>query len=105
MNADKIERFQAFVDADPANPLHNFALAQALLSSGDMERAERAFARCLEIDPRWMVASIRHGRCLIALERWDAARAALELGAELATAQGHDEPFGEIRELMDQLPG
>ena len=102
--ADRIARFRAFVEKDPQNPLHNFALASALATSGDAEAAEAAFARCLEIDPQWMVASIQRGRALIALGRWDDARAALERGAELAQQQSHEEPFEEIRELMEQIP-
>ncbi len=100
----KVDRFRALVEREPDNTLHNFALAQALLAAGDMAGAERAFARCLQLKPDWMVAAIKRGRCLIAQERWDEARAALELGADLATRQGHEEPFAEIRELMDQLP-
>jgi predicted Zn-dependent protease len=100
----KVERWAALVAKEPGNPLHNFALAQAQLGAGDHAAAERAFARCLELDPKWMVAAIRHGRCLIALQRWDEARAALEHGAALAQAQGHDEPWQEIRELLAQLP-
>ena len=100
----RIERWQGFVAREPDNPLHNFALAQAYLAAGDFANGERAFARCLQLQPDWMVAAIKRGRCLVGLERWDEARAALELGADLATRQGHEEPFAEIRELMDELP-
>ena len=101
----RIERFRALVAKDPGNPLHNFALAQALLGAGEHEAAEQAFARCLELDPQWMVAAIRRGRCLVALQRWDEARAALDRGAALAQAQNHDEPWAEIGELRSQIPG
>lgn len=100
----RIERFRALVAKDPDNPLHNFALAQALLGAAEHEAAERAFARCLELDPQWMVAAIRRGRCLVALQRWDEARAALDRGAALAQAQDHDEPWAEIKELLAQIP-
>ncbi len=102
--AAKVARWRELVAREPDNPLHNFALAQALLAAGDWAGAEAAFGRCLELNPGWMVAAIKRGRCLIALKRWDEARAALERGADLATAQGHEEPFQEIRELLDQLP-
>jgi len=101
----RVERFRALVGKDPDNPLHNFALAQALLGAGEHAAAEAAFARCLQLDPQWMVAAIRRGRCLIALQRWDEAREALERGAALAAAQQHDEPWEEIRELQAQIPG
>ncbi|MCB9897379.1 MAG: tetratricopeptide repeat protein [Planctomycetes bacterium] len=104
MSREKIERFAAFVAKDPQNPLHNFALARALLQAGEFAEAESAFVRCLELDPDWMVAHIQRGRCLVELERWDEARAALERGADLATAQGHEEPFAEIRELLERIP-
>jgi predicted Zn-dependent protease len=100
----KIERWQALVAQDPRNPLHNFALAQAQLAAGDYVAAERAYARCLELDPRWMVAAIRHGRCLIALQRWNEARTALDRGEALAEELGHDEPRQEIRDLRAQVP-
>ena len=104
MSRDKIERFEALVAREPDNPLHSFALAQICWGSGEFERAEQVYARCLELDPRWMMAAIRRGACLVALARWDEARAALELGQKLAVEQDHSEPFDEIRELMDQLP-
>ena len=104
MSAEKIARFAALAEKDPANPLHRFALAQACLAAGDFTAAEDAFARCLALKPDWMVAAIKRGRCLIELKRWDEARASLELGADLAQKQGHDEPWAEIRELMAQLP-
>src|SRR5580765_142982 len=74
MSNAKIERWQELVARDPENPLHNFALAQAWLGAGDFAAGERAFARCLQLKPDWMVAAIKRGRCLIALERWDEAR-------------------------------
>ena len=104
MSQDKIERFAAFAERDPDNPLHAFALAQALLEVEDFARAEAAYGRCLELNPDWMVASIRRARCLIELERFDEARTSLDHGAALATKQGHDEPFEEIRALLDELP-
>lgn len=104
MTTDKIRRFEALVADDPKNPLHRFALAGAYLGAGQWALAEAAYGRCLDLDPGWMMAYIRRGRCLIELSRWDDARAMLERGAELASAQGHDEPFEEIRDLMAQLP-
>jgi predicted Zn-dependent protease len=101
---EKIQRWRSLVEKDPDNPLHNLALAQAYLGAEDFESAERCFARCLELDPQGMVAAIKRGRCLVALERWEEARAALALGEELATKLGHDEPFEEIRELREQIP-
>ena len=100
----KIERFQALHDKDPDNPLHLFALAQACLAAEEYERAEATYAECLRRDPDWMMAAIRRGRCLVVLGRWDEARQSLERGAELAGRQGHDEPFEEIREWLDQIP-
>jgi tetratricopeptide (TPR) repeat protein len=101
---EKIERWKGFVDKEPDNPLHNFALAGAYLQAEEYEAGEAAYARCLELDPEWMMAAIKRGRCLVALERWEEARAALTLGADLATKLGHDEPFDEIRALMDEIP-
>lgn len=104
MSDDKIERWKSFVGKEPDNPLHNFALAGAYLQAGRFEEGAAAYGRCLELDPQWMVAAIKRGRCLVELERWDDAREALDLGARLAEAQDHDEPFEEIRELRDQIP-
>jgi tetratricopeptide (TPR) repeat protein len=102
---EKIQRWKTFVAGDPDNPLHNFALAGAYLQAGDFENGATAYARCLELDAQWMVAAIKRARCLVELERWDEAREALELGARLAHEQDHEEPFEEIRELRDQIPG
>lgn len=104
MSSSKIDRFRALVASDSENPLHNFALAQALLSAGEHADSAQAFGRCLELDPGWMMAAIKRGSCLVSLERWAEAREALQLGQRLAEEQNHEEPFEEIRELMDQLP-
>jgi len=104
MTNDRIERFRALTEKEPDNPLHRFALAQACLGAGDWAQAEAAYARCLQLKPDWMTAAIKRGRCLIELQRWDEARASLDLGADLATKQGHDEPWAEIRDLLAQLP-
>jgi len=104
LTTDKIDRFRKLTEAEPDNPLHIFAYAQALVQGERFSEAEAAYARCLELDPGWMMASIRRGRCLVELERWGEARACLERGADLATELGHEEPFEEIRELLDQIP-
>jgi predicted Zn-dependent protease len=104
VSTDRIARFRALAEKEPDNPLHAFALAQACLGAGEWEAAEQAYARCLQLKPDWMVAAIKRGRALIELQRWDEARASLDLGADLAQKQGHDEPWAEIRELMGQLP-
>lgn len=104
MTTDKIRRFEALVSEDPKNPLHRFALAGAYLDAEDWEQADAAYARCIEQDPKWMMAYIRRGRCLIELSRWDEARQMLDRAAGLATTLGHDEPFDEIRGLLEQLP-
>lgn len=104
MSTSKIDRFRALVAAEPDNPLHNYALAQMLLAAGDHEDGAAAYGRCLELDPQWMMAAIRRGACLVALERWEEARESIEMGQRLAEEQNHDEPFDEIRELLDELP-
>jgi tetratricopeptide (TPR) repeat protein len=101
---EKIERWKGFVEKEPDNPLHNFALAGAYLAAEEFGLAEAAYGRCLELDPEWMMAAVKRGRCLVELQRWEEARDALTLGGDLATELGHDEPFEEIRELMDQIP-
>lgn len=105
MTDDKIQRWKTFVAKEPENPLHNFALAGAYLQAGDHENGASAYARCLELNPQWMVAAIKRARCLVELKRWDEAGQALELGAKLAQEQDHEEPFEEIRELRDMIPG
>lgn len=100
----RIERWSRFAAQDPGNKLHQFALAGAYLQAARFAEGAQAYGRCLELDPVWMVAAIKRARCLIELRRFDEARACLDLGAQLAIDQGHDEPFAEIRELRDQLP-
>ncbi len=104
MSQQKIDRFTALHESAPDNPLHIFALAQACMEDERWEQAAASYERCLALDPQWMMATIRRGRCLIALERWAEAKTCLQRGADLAHQLGHDEPFDEIRELLDQLP-
>lgn len=103
-STDRIAFFSNLVEQDPGNPLHRFALAQAQLDAEDWAAAEATYAVCLDLDQGWMMAAIRRGRCLIELSRWAEARQALELGAGLAEKQGHEEPFEEIRALLDGIP-
>ena len=72
---------------------------------GSCAPAAATCATCLERDPEWMMAAIRRGRCLVQLGRFEEARASLELGADLAVRQGHEEPFEEIREERISIYG
>lgn len=103
MNAEKIARWQAAVDADPNDELARFTLARANLEAGRLEDAKAHFEKAIELKPDWMMAHILLGRCLVELEMEEEARRVLARARELAVAQDHEDPLIEIDELLGEL--
>ena len=99
----KSERFQKLVEANPDNELFRFSLGQALMEEKQETPAIEAFELCLAKKPDWMVASIFKGKCLIALNQTEAAKAELQKSLQLAINKHHEDPEAEVRKLLSTL--
>ena len=60
-------------------------------------------ARSAPEKPEWMVVHGQLGKSLIALNRSSEAKPILEHALQLAVAQHHDSPRGELTELLKTL--
>ena len=95
----RIERNEKIVAQMPDNHLARFGLANAYFDAGRVEEAERAYRRCLEIQPDWMAVAISLGRCLVMRSEHEEARRVLAAAREMALRQGHSSPLQEIADL------
>jgi predicted Zn-dependent protease len=106
---DRIQRFQALLDAGQDAPLLRLSLASALLDAGQADRALAQLERALELDPAYSAAWKLLGRTL--LEQGEVARAAetLTRGIEVARARGDLQAAREMevfaRRAQRQLDG
>jgi predicted Zn-dependent protease len=100
---DAIARARAMVEKHPASELARFSYAKALFDAGQHTEAAAQLQQCVAKKPDWMVATILLGRSLIALDRKAEAKQTLERALELAIAQNHVGPRGEVEALLDSL--
>ncbi len=95
--------FQLLVEGDPANPLFRFSLGQALWQEGEAEAACEHLKFAAEAKSDWMMPLILLGKCHMARQQKELARAAFSGALKLAIAQGHEEPEAELRALIANL--
>jgi len=95
--------FQLLVEGDPANPLFRFSLGQALWQEGEAEAACEHLKFAAEVKSDWMMPLILLGKCHMARQQKELARAAFGGALKLAIAQGHEEPEAELRALIANL--
>ncbi|TAG32373.1 MAG: molecular chaperone DnaJ [Verrucomicrobia bacterium] len=104
--ADRIAQFSALVAAQPANPLFQFSLAQALDAAGRLPEAAEHYRVCVASREDWMMPRILLGKLLLRtaeLGARDDARALLMDAHRLALEQNHDDPAQELGALLASL--
>ena len=92
--------FQALVEGDPLNPMFRFSLGQALWQEGAALAACEHLRFAAEAKPDWMMPRILLGKCYLAGENRQQARAVFTEALQLAIAQGHEDPEAELRALL-----
>ena len=100
---DAIMRARAMVEKHPASELARFSYAKALFDANQHAEAAEQLQQCVAKKPDWMVATILLGRSLLVLDRKAEAKQVLERALELALAQNHVGPRGEVEALLDTL--
>lgn len=98
-----IEKHQAAVAANPANPLARFSLGKALYDAGRFEDAAAHFGVALELKPDWMVVAILMGKIHQRLGLVPQAIDFLKRARDLAHQQNHEGPLAEVEALLQDL--
>ena len=101
--ASRTEQFQTLVAQQPGNALFRFSLAQALAAEGRAAEAIAHFESCAAGKSDWMMPRILLGKALLGLGRKPEARPWLESALQLAVAQDHEDPAGELRALLKEF--
>jgi len=83
-----IREFTKAVIMDPENPRALYGLAKALITEGEVRRAEAALRTALDYDPRYVDAQIELGWTLQRLDRFEDAMRAFERAARLDRTNG-----------------
>jgi Flp pilus assembly protein TadD len=100
---DPLARQRQLVAQHPENELARFSLGKALFDQGNFAGAKEQLAAALERKPDWMVVQILIGKCDLSLGDRAGARRAFERARELALAQNHEGPLGEMDQLLSEL--
>ena len=95
----RIESAAAAVNANPAEPIFHFVLAEAYESAGEYQQAVRSFAEAARVSLSWAKPAVRAAKRLIVMGY---PQAALEI-AKLAEDRWKDEP--ELRDVVALLRG
>ena len=99
----RTEQFQNLVNRQPDNELFRFSLAQALEADRRPTDALPHYEFCAAKKADWMMPRILLGKILLSLGRSAEARAVLQNALELAVAQQHETPEGELRALLASM--
>lgn len=100
---ERIGRFAAVVEANPANELARFSLAKALFDEGFFDESIPHFCQLLTAKPDWMVAQILLGKSYLALGQTGDAKLSFLIAKNLAETQHHDGPFLELERMLEDL--
>lgn len=98
-----IEKHQAAVSANPANPLARFSLRKALCDAGSDREAALHLEAALQLKPDWMVVAILLGKIHQRLGESPEALKMFRRARELALEQRHEGPLAEVEALLEEL--
>lgn len=93
------------IAAKSKKPLAWYGLAMEFRSGGDVDNALVTFARCHEIDARYVPAYFMCAQMLAEQGRSDEARVEVTLGMQVARDVGDGHALGEMQSLLDSLAG
>jgi len=99
----KSQIFRPKVEAAPGNMLFRFSLGQALYEEGAPADAIPHLRRCADSRDDWMLPRILLGKALLQQGDEAGAKPILETALRLAVDQHHDDPAGELRQILDDL--
>lgn len=100
----RAEQLKAMLEKDPDDVFLNFSLGMEFKSTDDFDSALRQFDRVIELDATYLSAYLRKGEVLVAMRRFDDARASLDRAAEVARQSGDQHMLDNVNELLEQLP-
>ena len=100
---ERVQRFTAAVEKNPANHLARFSLAKALFDAGSFAKAEPHLRTLLGQQPDWMLVEILLAKCLIHAGNMAEAIRFLQHARDSAVVQHHEGPLSEIDQMLEEL--
>ncbi len=102
MNA-RIPRLQQFLEASPADPFLNHALALEWIKEGEDQKALQLFEEARTVRPEYVATYYHLGKLLQRLGQEAEALTVFEEGMKAAKAAGDNHSFSELRGAYDEL--
>jgi Fe-S cluster biosynthesis and repair protein YggX len=100
--ADRIQRFETMVRADPENDMAHFSLGSAYLDAERFSAAAASLERCLELNAEMSRAMELAGKALLAAGEKDRGIAMLQRGYEAAASRGELRVQNAIGAVLEQ---
>lgn len=101
---DRMATIKRMIETEPEDVFLNFSLAMEYQSAGKVDEAVAQYDRTLALDPHYLAAHLRKGELLMAQNRYDEARQALEAGAAVARETNDAHMLDNLNELIRHLP-
>jgi tetratricopeptide (TPR) repeat protein len=98
-----LEQLRKLLAAEPNDPFTLYAIAQAHASRGEHDQAVEFYDRCIGADAGHVYAYYHKARSLIALDRLDDARAAIQMGLNAARNARDAHACSELEDLLESL--
>ncbi len=105
MASSRLDTLRAMVEAEPANPLARFGLANELMKAEDYEAAVTALNEYLAMHDDEGAAYRLLAQANEKLKRFEGAREAYRKGAEAAARHHHPGMAAEFEERLEDLQG
>lgn len=100
---DRLEEIKQIVEQMPNDPFPRYGLAMEYKTSGNLQAADETFRDLAQRHPAYVPQYLMHGQVLVALQRPDEARAALQAGIAAAQRAGNAHALGELRSALDAI--
>lgn len=97
------EQLQEMLSAEPNDVFLNYALAKAMVESGETDEGIAQFQKTLQIDPKHVPSYFQMAQAQAADGDVDPARKTLTQGIQIAREAGDEHAEMEMTEFLDTL--
>ncbi len=99
----RFEMFEQVLELDLHDPLANYGLADIYYQRGEAEKSIPLLEKVLDSDPKYSVGYLLLGKCFLALDEKDKAKAVFEKGIDVASKLGDLMPANEMQSKLTSL--
>jgi tetratricopeptide (TPR) repeat protein len=103
MSQTRLEALQQFLEKEPNDPFTRYAIALEYASLNDFQKAAASLEELIKSDPDYVPAYQQLGSIFARLDRKEEALKALDLGIQIAMANGDLHAAQEMKDAVEEM--